>query len=70
MKKIIIVVLLLIPIIVLLTISVSGKIISAEVSIAIESFELWHKGEPVTEAVMMAVSVSLLYRVILQQETK
>ena len=44
MKKIIIVVLLLIPILVLLTISVSGKIISAEVSIAIENFELWHKG--------------------------
>ena len=50
MKKIIIILLLLIPLIVVLTITASGLIISAEVSIEIESFELWHKGERVTEA--------------------
>ena len=50
MKKIIIAILLLIPLIVILTISASGMIISAEVAIEIESLELWHKGEPVTEA--------------------
>ena len=50
MKKIIIAILLLIPLIVILTISASGKIISAEVAISIETFELWHKGEQVTEA--------------------
>ena len=50
MKKIIIAILLLIPLVVILTISASGMIISAEVAIEIESLELWHKGEPVTEA--------------------
>ena len=50
MKKVIIVLLLLIPLLVLFTITASGKIISAEVSIGIENFELWHKGEHVTEA--------------------
>ena len=50
MKKIIVIILLLIPLIVLLTISASGMIISAEVSISIESLELWHKGEPIKEA--------------------
>lgn len=50
MKKIIIAILLLIPLIVILTISASGMIISAEVAIQIENFELWHKGEHVTEA--------------------
>lgn len=50
MKKIIIVLLLLIPLIVLFTLSVSGKIISAEVAISIENVELWHKGEKVTQA--------------------
>ncbi|MBO4472675.1 MAG: hypothetical protein J5765_02575 [Clostridia bacterium] len=49
MKKFIIVLLLLIPLIVIFTISASGKIISAEVSISIENIELWHKGEPVSE---------------------
>ena len=49
MKKFIIVLLLLVPLIVIFTISASGKIISAEVSIAVENIELWHKGEPVTE---------------------
>ena len=50
MKKIIIAVLLLIPLIVILTISASGMIISAEVAIEIESVELWHKGEQTNEA--------------------
>ena len=50
MKKIIIAILLIIPLIVILTISASGKIISAEVAIEIETLELWHKGEPVSKA--------------------
>ena len=49
MKKFVIVLLLLVPLIVLFTITASGMIISAEVAIAIESFELRHLGEPVTE---------------------
>ncbi|MBQ9369788.1 MAG: Ig-like domain-containing protein [Clostridia bacterium] len=48
MKKFVIGLLILIPVIILLTISVSGMIISAEVSIAIESFVLKHQGEEVT----------------------
>ena len=48
MKKFVIALLIIIPIIILLTISVSGMIISAEVSIAIESFVLKHQGEEVT----------------------
>ena len=50
MKKFVVVLLLIIPLVVLLTITASGKIISAEVAIGIEHFELWHKGEAVTEA--------------------
>ena len=48
MKKFVICLLILIPVIILLTISVSGMIISAEVSISIESFVLKHQGEEVT----------------------
>jgi len=47
MKKFMIAILLLIPLIVLLTISVSGAIISAEVSIDIETMQLMHNGEVV-----------------------
>ena len=50
MKKVIIALLLMIPLLVILTISLSGKIISAEVAIGIENIELWHKGERVTQA--------------------
>ena len=48
MKKFVIGLLILIPVIILLTISVSGMIISAEVTISIESFVLKHQGEEVT----------------------
>ena len=48
MKKFMIGLLVLIPIIIILTISVSGMIISAEVSITIESFVLKHQGEEVS----------------------
>lgn len=49
MKKVIIVLLLLIPLIVLFTISATGMILSAEVVIEIESFDLWHANERVTQ---------------------
>ena len=50
MKKFVILLLLLIPLIVIFTLTASAKIISAEVAIGIEHFELLHMGEPVTEA--------------------
>ncbi|NCA67802.1 MAG: hypothetical protein EOM87_07055, partial [Clostridia bacterium] len=48
MKKILIAILLLIPLIVLLSINVSGLIISAEISISIENITLTHQGNMVT----------------------
>ena len=50
MKKFVIVLLLLIPLIVIFTLTASAKIISAEVAIGIEQLELLHMGEPVSEA--------------------
>lgn len=47
MKKILIAILLLIPLVVLLSINVSGMIISAEIAINIESMSLTHKGDVV-----------------------
>lgn len=49
MKKVIVALLLFIPIIIILTISVSQMIISAEVAIDIESFVLKHQGEEVSQ---------------------
>ena len=45
MKKVMIAILLLVPLIVILTMSVSSMIISAEYTIAIESMEIVHLGE-------------------------
>ncbi len=54
MKKIIIAILLLIPLIVLLSINLSGLIISAEISISIESISLTHQGRAViSEQIML-----------------
>ncbi len=49
MKKVCIFLLLLIPILIILTINVSGMIISAEVTIGVETFVLKHQGEEVSE---------------------
>ncbi|NCA67048.1 MAG: hypothetical protein EOM87_03175 [Clostridia bacterium] len=47
MKKVLIAILLLIPLLVIMSISVSGMIISAEITINIESMKLTHKGKEV-----------------------
>lgn len=53
MKKFIVAILLLIPLIVILSINVSGLIISAEISIGIESITLTHQGSAVVSQQIM-----------------
>ena len=65
MKKVCVFLLLLIPILIILTINVSGMIISAEVTIGVETFVLKHLGEEVSDVTIdLTENMSKPYQLI------